>query len=264
MEPWQLTILFFAAAYSGLLLFAWLLSDRLIFPVPPAGYMLDSKGVFTIRGPHDSPMCAVHLKNEDAKYTLLYSHGNAEDIGSILPLLKLYTQHGFNVFAYDYPGYGYTPGKSSEEHTYLAIDCAYSHLINQAKVPPEKIILYGRSLGGGPSVDIATREKPAGLILEATFMTTFRILTRIKIIPWDKFDNLSKIENINCPLLSIHGTRDEVVPFGHGKYLHQYAPKPKYNEWIDGADHNNIIETMGNRYWECLNEFANGLDTIIK
>jgi alpha-beta hydrolase superfamily lysophospholipase len=135
----------------------------------------------------------VHFPNPQAKYTILYSHGNAENLDGILLLLKEIRDSGFAVFAYDYQGYGTSQGKPSEYNTYRDIDAAYNYLTQQLGVPAKQIILYGRSVGGGPAIDLASRQKVGGLVVENSFVSAFRVLTRIPILPFDKFVNIDKI-----------------------------------------------------------------------
>jgi len=113
------------------------------------------------------------------------------------PILERLHKAGFAVFAYDYQGYGTSQGKPSEQNAYRDIDAAYQYLTAQLKLPSERIIVYGRSTGGGPSVDLASCQRVAGLILESTFTSTFRVITRVPLYPFDKFANLSKISSVH-------------------------------------------------------------------
>lgn len=95
-----------------------------------------------------------------------------------------------------------------------------------------------------------------GLILESTFVTAFRVLTRIPLLPFDRFDNLSRIAQINCPLLILHGTQDRLIPFWHAEALYQAARDPKRLVPIEGADHNNLLQVAGERYLPILHQFV--------
>jgi Esterase/lipase len=134
-------------------------------------------------------LSAVHLPNPQAVYTALFSHGNAEDIRDVAPLLNEIHESGFAVFAYDYRGYGSGDGVPTEENAYKDIDAAYAYVTGTLGVAPARIIAYGRSVGGGPAVDLASRKPLAGLIVESTFVTAFRVRTHIPILPFDKFRN---------------------------------------------------------------------------
>ncbi len=240
--------------YGYLLWLGWFQSERLIFLPRPASYQ-DGDAILKLTTADGLQISAVYLPNPAATYTLLYSHGNAEDLGDILPRLRKLQQGGFSVLAYDYRGYGTSEGIPSEAGAYKDIEAAYAYLRDQG-IPPERILLYGRSVGGGPSVYLAAQKPVGGLILESTFVTAFRVLTRIPLLPFDRFDNLSRIAQINCPLLILHGTQDRLIPFWHAEALYQAARDPKRLIPIEGADHNDLLQVAGKRYLPILQQFV--------
>lgn len=252
---WQRFVRLPILIYVSVALYAALGSDRSIFLPPPASYS-DSTNIIKIPVASDANIAAIYLPNPDAEYTLLYSHGNAEDIGQGLPKYYALQALGFSVFAYDYRGYGLSDGKPSEPGVYEDINAAYRYLTENLDVPSRKIILYGRSVGGGPAVDLATREPVGGLILESTFVSAFRVLTRVQIFPFDKFANLQKIDEVRCPILILHGTEDEVVPLWHAEQLFDAATAPKWSLWVSGANHNDLVEVAGDRYAQILDQFV--------
>ncbi len=263
-SPWlrvgrSLLLLAFVA-YASLLWLAWFQSERLIFLPRPASYR-DGEPILKLSTADGLLISAIHLRNPTATYTLLYSHGNAEDLGEILPRLLRLQQQGFSVLAYDYRGYGTSQGKPSEAGTYKDIQAAYDYLINQG-IPPARILVYGRSVGGGPSVYLATRNPVGGLILESTFVTAFRVLTQIPLVPFDRFDNLGRIPAINCPLLILHGTADLLIPFWHAEALYRAAPDPKRLVAIEGAGHNTLLQVAGDRYYRILQKFVEELVAV--
>lgn len=238
-----------------LLLLATLFADRLIFPAPAGSYVRGSE-LIALRTADDLEIAALHLPNPSAEYTLLYSHGNGEDLGTIRPKLRHLRKAGFAVFAYDYRGYGLSEGVPSAEGTYLDIAAAYGYLRDELAVEPERIILHGRSVGGGPAVDLAARVPVAGLILESSFTTAFRVVTRLPLLPGDRFRNIDKIGDVECPVLVIHGRNDRIVPFSNGPALYRAAPEPKRKYWVEGAGHNGLWLDAGPEYDEVLREFA--------
>ena len=261
-KMWLLTVLrILLLAYLGLAIFAFLCANRMIFPAPKSTYT-DTPDQTKLPSPDGQQIAAVFLPNPKAEYTLLYSHGNAEDLGSIEDLLHELRDRGWAVFAYDYPGYGTSTGRPTESGCYAAIAAAYSYLTTLKNIPPDKIILYGRSLGTGPSVELATHVPVGGLILEGAYTSTFRVLIPWKVLPWDKFDNLAKITHLHPPLppiLSIHAMNDRTVPFWHGLALDAAYPGPKQHLWIPGADHNNILEVAPAAYWDAIDHFRQTL-----
>jgi|AGSF01.1.fsa_nt_gi Hydrolases of the alpha/beta superfamily len=251
---WKRMLRFLIILYVAVGIWAYFYSERLIFVPQPSSYQLTPE-FFTLKTAKDVKITALYLPNPKAKYTILYSHGNAEDLGDNRFLLEQFRQMGFAVFSYDYPGYGISEGKPSELGAYQAIDASYNYLTQQLKIPPNQIIVYGRSVGGGPSVDLASRQPVAGLILESTFISTFRVKIDLPLYPFDKFANLSKIPLIKAPVLVIHGTVDQVIPFSHGQRLFAAIKTPKLSFWVEGADHNDVIEVAGDRYEQILKEF---------
>ncbi|GHB90983.1 alpha/beta hydrolase [Cerasicoccus arenae] len=246
-------------AYLGLCLFAVFFSDRMIFPVPPRSYK-DTKEIIRLPLPRsNTEIAALYLPNPEAKFTILYSHGNAEDLGNIRPFLGDLRDQGFAVMAYDYPGYGTSDGRPSEQGCNEAISAVFSYLVVLRDVDPDSIILFGRSLGGGPTIALASKKVVAGVITDGTYSSTFRVVTRRKLVPWDKFDNLALINQIQCPLLIIHGTQDRTVPFSHAQALFDKAKEPKTAFFVDDAGHNNLIERAGSRYWDAIDTFTKSL-----
>jgi fermentation-respiration switch protein FrsA (DUF1100 family) len=241
-------------------LFVYGLSDFIIFQPPRPSSYQDSKNIIKLKTSDGAIISAIYLPNEKAKYTLLVSHGNAEDLGTLYPFLLALKNHGFSVFAYDYHGYGTSSGKPSEKRASIDIDAAYDYLINTLKISPNHIILYGRSLGAAVALDLASRQQSiAGLILESPFVSAFRVMTVIPIFPFDKFNNLTKINKIYCPVLIMHGRKDFIVPFWHGKKLYEKANQPKYFLWVDNAGHNDVAIIAGDKYWKALEKFNSSL-----
>jgi len=201
-------------------------------------------------------VAAIYLPNPAAKHTLWFFHGNAEDLGSLEPFLHEMRARGYAVFAYDYPGYGVSTGRPNEKAIYAANAAAARYLQETLKVPLSRVILVGRSLGGGPATDLATREPVAGLVLQSTFMSVYRVMTRVRLLPFDQFENLRKIPRVKCPVLVMHGTADEVISFKHGEKLYAAATGKKSHLWIEGAQHNDFVSVAGERYWTALREFT--------
>jgi len=243
-----------AFIYAVVAAWAWFYSDRMIFLPPPPSYS-DRPEILKVPTEGGERIAAIYLANPVAAYTLLVSHGNAEDLGSVVSLLPGLAHLGFSVFAYDYRGYGLSGGTPSERRVYADIDGAYDYLTGQLHVPPQRIIAYGRSLGAGAAVDLAARRPVGGLILESPFLSAFRVITRVPLFPFDKFRNADKIGRVRCPLLVMHGEADEIVPLWHGRQLFDKAPGPKIFVAIPGAHHNDFMWVAGARYGRALRDF---------
>jgi len=244
--------------YLGIGLMAWFFAESLIFQPPTPSYT-NSEKIMQLKTPEGRQVAALYLRNPEAEFTILLSHGNAEDIGYLLPLLKEINALGFSVFAYDYRGYGLSSGKPSEQNTYQDVTVAYNYLVEKAGVLPSSIIAHGRSLGGAVAVDLATRKPVGGLIMESSFVTAYRVMTSIPLLPFDQYRNIEKIDKIDCPLLVIHGKQDRVIPFWHGESLFKKAQDPKQHLWVEQAGHNNLFNMAPIEYRNALTDFVRSI-----
>ncbi|MGQ0762929.1 MAG: alpha/beta hydrolase [Acidobacteriota bacterium] len=245
-------------SYVSLLVYGTMFAERMIF-LPPVTEYRDTSSTVKLKSRDGVEISAVYLANPQATYTILFSHGNAEDLGTLTPELEDMRALGFSVFAYDYHGYGTSGGQATEQNAYEDIDAAYNYLTQVLKVPPDRIIAHGRSLGGAVAIDLASRKPLGGLIVESSFVSAFRVVTGYRILPFDKFRNADKIKQVRCPVLIIHGRQDEVIPFWHGERLFGIANDPKTNLWVDGAGHNNLKLVAGAEYVRALNAFSDSL-----
>lgn len=249
-----------ALGWLALTAFAWLVADRMIFMPPSPTYDAATLPIVHVTTEDGARIATLHLPNDAARFTILYSHGNAEDLGWTLPTLEHLRDLGFAVVAYDYRGYGAsTGGPPTTAGASRDIAAVYAWLARELGVPPGNIILYGRSLGSGPATELAAREPVAGLILESAFTSTYVVLTRVAVLPFDRFPNIRHIRDVAAPVLLIHGTRDEVIPYSHGRRLHEAAPGPRSALWVEGARHNDVALVAGTRYDEALRAFAASL-----
>ncbi|KAL5741526.1 hypothetical protein ACOSP7_028258 [Xanthoceras sorbifolium] len=183
---------------------------------------------------------AVYIKNPTARLTVLYSHGNAADLGQMYELFYELSLHlRVNLMGYDYSGYGQSTGKPSEQNTYCDIEAVYRCLEEKYGVKEEEVILYGQSVGSGPTLDLATRlPRLRAVILHSPIMSGLRVMYPVKRTYWfDIYKNIDKIPFVDCPILIIHGTADDVVDWSHGKQLWELC-KDKYEPlWIKGGNH---------------------------
>lgn len=203
--------------------------------------------------------------------TFLYSHANAEDLGNIYPWCKFLSKMlRVNVLAYDYTGYGlaHDQGEPSEENCYADIDAAYSYLKNTLRIPPRNIVLYGRSLGSGPSCYLASKTADeaesnrdalvGGVILHAPFLSVYRIVIESGCtLVGDKFPNVDFAPTIRSPVLLVHGTKDKIVPFDHSERLLRVIPE-KYRAkplFVHGMGHNNVHAMVRPLFVERMGEY---------
>ncbi|MHC4212553.1 MAG: alpha/beta hydrolase [Planctomycetota bacterium] len=240
--------------YVTVLLFAYFFADRFVFLRKKSSY-IDNPEIIKIEVGDGVNLSALYLKATRSEFTILYSHGNGEDIGDLREIFENFQSAGYSVFAYDYRGYGTSDGRASEKNFYADAGVVYSYLVNELKNPPEKIIVLGRSIGGAAAIDIASKEIVAGLILEGAFTSAFRVAMPIVPFPFDKFNNIDKIDKVRCPVLFIHGRDDTIVPFSHGLSLFEKANEPKRSFWVEDAGHNDLYSVADVKYWENLKKF---------
>lgn len=199
--------------------------------------------VSKIRTKRGNEIIAVYVKNTRATATILYSHGNAADIGQMFALfVELSARLRVNLMGYDYSGYGQSTGKPTEYNTYADIEAVYEYLKEKYGASEEDVILYGQSVGSGPTVDLASRlPNLRGVVLHSPILSGLRVLYPVKYTYWfDIYKNIDKIGLIKCPVFVIHGTSDEVVDCSHGKQLHELS-KEKYEPlWLKGGGHCNL------------------------
>lgn len=240
-------------AWCTLACLALFFAETLMFPVPQRSYRDDS---LVIKLPVEGVghISAVLLRHGGTRRTILYSHGNGEDLGMIMQRLGPLRDAGFNVFAYDYPGYGTSDGEPTEQNVYAAADAAYRYLTGHLRLQGEEIVLYGRSLGGAPTLRLAARNEVGGVITESAFTSAFTVPVPRRLLWWDKFDNLRQLRQVQCPVLIIHGRQDGIVPFRHAEALLEAAPPQSQFLFVESG-HNNVVEAGGEIYWRALQRY---------
>ena len=191
----------------------------------------------------------IQSPNMKSNYCILYSHGNAEDVTSLMLWGKyLADKLNINILFYDYPGYGRTQGKisPSEMGCYHAISAMYQLLRVKYKHRTKNIIPMGVSIGTGPTIDLAASERQfAGVILVAPFTSCAKIFIKFDLMDGcDMFHNESKIDKVKSPVLMIHGRQDKLITPSHSLQLFsKIPPKFRYHLAIlDNVGHNNLPE----------------------
>lgn len=198
-----------------------------------------------------------------ARYTVLFLHGNGGNIGDRLDKIKIFYDIGVNIFIVDYRGYGRSKGRISEKGFYVDAQSCYNYLVNNLKIEPNRILVYGESLGGAAAIDLASKVAAAGLIIEGAFTSikelgkTVHPFLTIFLLS-DKFNSLTKIHQITSPKLFIHSSGDELVPFGLGQKLYKKAAPPKQLVELAGDHNNAFIESRG-KYIGEIKKFIDNL-----
>ncbi|CAI9283114.1 unnamed protein product [Lactuca saligna] len=196
--------------------------------------------VLKLKTKRGTEIVAAYVKNPVASLTVLYSHGNAADLGQMYDLFCELSVHlRVNLMGYDYTGYGQSSGKPTEQNTYADIEAAYRCLEETYGVKEEDVILYGQSVGSGPTLDLAARlSRLRAVVLHSPIMSGIRVMYPVKRTYWfDIYKNIDKIPLVKCPVLVIHGTKDDVVDFSHGKQLWEHCVVKYEPLWIKGGNH---------------------------
>ncbi len=247
-----------AGLYALLAVGAHFLSLSMIFPRPPVKYTLGPDYI-QLTAPDGVKIAARHWANPSAKHTLLYLHGNYEELGGLGEYIPQYVAAGYSVLAFDYRGYGHSEGTPTEANVYADTRLAYDYLRTKLGVPADRIILFGYSLGGGPAVELARHQSVAGIVLQGALVSTYRMKTIIPLLPGDKFASLGKIPHIHCPVMVIHGRADGTVPFWHGEKLYAAITARKAKLFVEHGPHGGLADFTGPRYWAELNKFTDSL-----
>jgi uncharacterized protein len=192
--------------------------------------------------------------------TVLFCHGNGGNISYTIESIAMLHGIGFNVFVFDYRGYGRSGGVVDEEGTYRDAEAAWTYLTGERGCDPSRIVVLGRSLGGGIASWLAAQHRVGALILESTFTSIAdmgakmfpifpaRLLSRID------YDTEKRLAEIHSPVLVIHSRTDDMIPFEHGTTLFRRANEPKEFLEING-DHNNGFHVSKDVYIDGINAF---------
>ncbi|XP_042903098.1 alpha/beta hydrolase domain-containing protein 17C [Parasteatoda tepidariorum] len=200
-----------------------------------ARFMQTSKG---------SIIAVVFIKcTENKNYTILYSHNNANDIGSVFDFcIDLSLKTGCDVVTYDYSGYGRSTGKPSEKNIYADIKAAWDCILAFYEPNPQKIILFGESIGTVPTIDLASKVRCGGVIVQSPIMSALRF-----VCPndnncrfFDCMNSVRKVRKVTAPVLVVHGTEDDLVDFTHGETIYKNCPRAVEPLWLEGVGHHDI------------------------
>src|SRR5579859_7841005 len=195
--------------------------------------------------------------------TLLLFHGKTGNISDCLDKIHLFHDMGLDVFIIDYHGYGKSGGLPSERALRNDAMAAYFYLTGKRQVSLEQLYVYGQDLGAAVAIDLATRVPVAGLITEgATASVIEKIREDWPLVPWqfllrNQFDSLAKIAEVRIPILMIHSTDDEIVPFDDSRRLYALANEPKELVEIHGKHRDAFVDSF-DLYYDKVSRFVSG------
>ena len=196
-----------------------------------------------------------------SKKVILLLHGNGGNISTRLTFIDFfYRRLGLSTFIIDYRGYGKSEGKATEKGTYLDAEAAWKYLTGFMKIKNKDIIVFGRSLGGPIAAWLAKKISPGALVLDSTFTSikdmaahVYPLLPVKKIFRFD-YPTLEYLKDVRCPVLVIHSSEEDYIPFSHGRKLFEEANEPKHFLEIKGTHRNNYLESKED-YLEGINSF---------
>jgi fermentation-respiration switch protein FrsA (DUF1100 family) len=209
-------------------------------------------------------LSAWYIPHPEANKTVLFFHGNGGNISHRGDSIYIFHKLKMNVLIIDYPGYGESEGIPSEDGLYQSANSAWQYLIKDKNIKPKNIIIYGRSLGGAVAIDLASRVKAGGLILESTFSSVadivkmaFPVMSNFIYLRYS-FDSLSKINKVKYPVLLIHSPDDEIIPFELGQKLFAAVQSEKKFLQIEGGHNDGFMQSISS-YMQTLRSYFQSL-----
>ena len=202
-----------------------------------------------------------YVESAATSAVVLWCHGNAGNIINRLENLRELYRIGLSVFIFDYRGYGRSQGSPSEEGLYQDALGAHDYLTRNRMIPPERIVLFGRSLGAAVAGELAVQKPAAGLILESSFPSIAAVAKfhygglPLHWLLGAEFTLIDRLPHLSLPKLVIHGDQDDIIPLELGRQVFEAAKPPKFFYAIPGADHNNTYQVGGAAYFRRLAEF---------
>jgi uncharacterized protein len=253
-------------AYALVTLGAYSGQRRLVYPYRGAGQapVVAGASLEKLAGAGGRTVHALYVKARDGAPTLVHFHGNGEELSDLVDFVGLFSARGFGVLAVEYPGYGLSrPGEPSERAIDEDAETALRDLRENKGIPREKTVLSGQSLGTGVAVEMARRGYGARVVLYSPYTSIADVANvYLPFLPnrWlvkDRFDSKSKASEVDVPVLVVHGTNDEVIPFALGKELASLFPSARFVA-ISGGRHNDLFVRGGAPLADDIATFCRG------
>ncbi len=229
----------------------------------PSDWGLAYEDVF-LTTPDETRLHGWYLPREGSQRALLFMHGNGGNISHRRDSLAIFHRLGFNVFIFDYRGYGRSEGVPGEQGLYEDAATAWQYLVDQRGFARDDIVLFGRSLGSTIAAKLAAEVGPAGLILESSITSArgfaqavLPLLSRMVVMRY-RFDTAAYVRRVTCPVLVAHSPDDDIIPFQLGEAVYAAANQPKTFLTMQG-DHNSGFLQSQPGYEQGLREFMSGL-----
>ncbi|MGM0982990.1 MAG: alpha/beta hydrolase [Pseudomonadota bacterium] len=261
LHPLLRLLLWLLLAYALLVMVACAFQGQLLYQphvggddylVTPRDRGLAYESV-TLRTGDDLRLDAWWVPAQATRGSLLFLHGNAGNISHRLDSIEQFHRLGLSVLILDYRGYGKSEGSPSEDGTALDARSGWRWLRETADLPPDEIVVFGRSLGAAVAANLARELKgearPAALILESPFRSVPELAQRLyPILParWLSrfdYDTAAYVAQSEAPVLVIHSREDDIIPFAEGEAVHEAAPEPKRLLVIGGSHNTGFLES---------------------
>lgn len=204
-----------------------------------------------------------YVESQPDRPVVVWCHGNAGNIVHRLENLRLLLQQDLSVFLFDYRGYGRSQNlQPNEEGLYLDAMGAHDYLTRVRMIRPERLIVFGRSLGAAVAADLAVHKPAAGLILESAFPSIEAVAKfyygglPVHWLLGAEFRLIDRVPALSLPKLMIHGDLDQIIPIELGRQVFEAAKPPKAFHLISGANHNDTYRVGGTSYFQLLSDFA--------
>ena len=249
-----------------LFLVRWMENHMMFAPatehrLTPDQFGLEPEEVWIAAGGDDNKIHAWYFKSDPGKRVVFYAHGNGGNIADRLPVIKGYVESGFDVFIFDYRGFGKSGGRPTRKSFIEDSFAAYGWLTKTRSVDPANIVLLGQSLGGAAVLRIANSVECGAVILEGTFYSVKQIAKDLypRLPIWafasSDLDNAREIKKLGKPVLLIHGTEDATMPYRHSEMLFREARGPKEFLSVEGAGHTDLFAVNAARYYGAVSRF---------
>jgi hypothetical protein len=258
--------LVFLFSVFSLVLVRWMENRMMFAPsaeheLYPERFGLEPEEVWIAAGEDGDKIHGWYFNSSPGNVVILYAHGNGGNIADRLPVIKGYVESGYDLFIYDYRGFGKSGGSPGRKRFIEDNFAAYDYLTKTRSVDPSEIVLLGQSLGGAVVLRLANEIKCRAVILEGTFFSIKQIARDLyPYIPvWiaasSDLDNGREVKKLGCPLLLIHGTDDTTLPHYHSEMLYEAARDPKEFLSIKGAGHTDLYAVNPSRYYGAISRF---------
>lgn len=239
------------------------------FPFPGEDRTPQSHGVpftpLTIETADGERLRAWHLPRPDAVAQVVYFHGNGGNLSVWSDVLVGIVEHGYEVMAVDYRGFGLSTGAPTEQGLYRDVEATIKYAEEHLRRPELPLIYWGRSIGTATAAYAASRRAPDGVILEAGFpnarsiFESSPIMLALTFLATYRFPTAEWMAQVNAPVLVLHGDQDGVIPYSLGQRLYESLPGPKRFVTITGGDHNDPIPPDAALYWGAVKEFITSI-----